>query len=46
MKTINKIMVAVDFSDYSFSAVAYAVELAKDVNAKILLTNVFQSKGY
>ena len=44
MKTINKIMVAVDFSDYSFPAATYAAELAKDVNAKILLTNVFNQR--
>lgn len=44
MKTVNKIMVAVDFSDYSFPAVQYASDLAKDVSASLLLTNVFNQR--
>ena len=44
MKTINKIMVAVDFSDYSFLAAQYASNLAKDVSASLLLTNVFNQE--
>ena len=41
MKTINKIMVAVDFSDYSEPAVRYAADLAKDVSAGLLLANIY-----
>jgi nucleotide-binding universal stress UspA family protein len=44
MKTINKIMVAVDFSDYSLPSVIYASNLAKDVAASLLLTNVFNQR--
>ncbi len=44
MKTINKIMVAVDFSDYSEPAVQYAASLAADVAAALLLTNVFNER--
>ena len=44
MKTINKIMVAVDFSDYSLPSLTYAVELAKDVGANLLLTNVLNQR--
>ena len=44
MKTINKIMVAVDFSDYSLPAAQYASDLAKDVSASLLLTNVLNQR--
>jgi nucleotide-binding universal stress UspA family protein len=44
MKTINKIMVAVDFSDYSLAAVEYAAKLAKDVGAELLFTNVYNQR--
>lgn len=44
MKTVNRIMVAVDFSDYSFPVVQYASDLAKDVSASLLLTNVFNQR--
>jgi nucleotide-binding universal stress UspA family protein len=44
MKTINKIMVAVDFSEYSLSAAEYAAKLAKDMGAKLMLTNVFNQR--
>ena len=44
MKTVNKIMVSVDFSNYSFPAARYASDLAKDVSASLLLTNVFNQK--
>jgi len=44
MKTINKIMVAVDFSEYSMSAARYGARLAGDVGAKRLLTNVLNEK--
>ena len=44
MKTVNKIIVAVDFSDYSVPAAQYASDLAKDVSASLLLTNVFNHR--
>jgi nucleotide-binding universal stress UspA family protein len=44
MKTINKIMVAIDFSDDSIAAAHYAAKLANDVNATLLLTNVFNQR--
>lgn len=44
MKSINTIMVAVDFSDYSLAAAKYAARLAKDVGAKLLLTHVINQR--
>lgn len=44
MKTLNKIMVAVDFSDYSLPAVRYAARLAADVGAGLLLVNVINQR--
>jgi nucleotide-binding universal stress UspA family protein len=44
MKTLNKIMVAVDFSDYSPAAVHYAARLAEDVGADLLLVNVINQR--
>ena len=44
MKTINKIMVAVDFSDYSLPAARYAARLAEDVKADLLLVNVINQR--
>ena len=44
MKMINKIMVAVDFSDYSQPAVSYAARLARDVDADLLLVNVINQR--
>ena len=44
MKAVNKIMVAIDFSDYSLPAVQYASDLAKDVSASLLLTNVINQR--
>ena len=41
MTVINCIMVAVDFSDFSVAATEYAAKLAKDVNAKLLLTHIY-----
>ena len=40
MKTINKIMVAVDFSEHSKKAVQYATQLAQEVRAELLFVNV------
>ena len=44
MKEINKIMVAFDFSEYSIEALKYAVELAEDLKADIIITNVINEK--
>ena len=44
MQTLNKIMVAVDFSDYSLPAVRYAARLAEDVGAELLLANVINQR--
>jgi nucleotide-binding universal stress UspA family protein len=44
MKTINTIMVAVDFSSHSIKAARYASGLAKDVDAKLLLVNVYNQR--
>lgn len=44
MKMVNKIMVAVDFSDYSLAAVRYAARLAEDVRAELLLVNVINQR--
>ena len=45
MKAVNKIMVAIDFSDYSLPAAQYASDLAKDVSAGLLLTNVLNQRN-
>ncbi len=44
MKTIKKIMVAVDFSDNSIEAAHYAAKLANDDSAVLLLTNIFHQR--
>lgn len=44
MKTINTIMAAVDFSEYSLPAVRYAARLAEDVKADLLLVNVINQR--
>ena len=44
MKTINKIMVAIDFSEYSLAAASYAARLAEDVGAKLLFTHVYNKR--
>lgn len=40
METIRRIMLAVDFSDYSLMSLRYAASLAKDAGAELLLVNV------
>ena len=40
----QKIMVAVDFSDYSLSSVIYAHNLAKELKATLTLVNVFNER--
>jgi len=37
-------MVAIDFSPFSISAARYSTQLAKDVDAKILLINVYDQR--
>ena len=44
MKKINKIMVACDFSEYSINALKYAVDLAEDLKADIIITNVINER--
>lgn len=44
MKTVNTIMVAIDFSPYSINAAKYAIRLANDVDAKILLVNIYDQR--
>jgi len=44
MKKIDKIMVACDFSDYSIKALKYAMDLAEDLRADIIITNVINEK--
>lgn len=44
MLHIKKIMVAVDFSDYSLSSVQYAHQFAKDLGAPIILVNVLNER--
>jgi nucleotide-binding universal stress UspA family protein len=44
MKTIQKIMVAIDFSDFSGPSVQYAARLAEEVGADLLLVNVINER--
>ena len=44
MSKVKKIMVAIDFSEYSIAAAQYAAELASDVDATLLLTNVINQR--
>ncbi len=44
MKTVNKIMVAIDFSEYSLPVLKYAAALAADVDAELLLVNVINQR--
>jgi nucleotide-binding universal stress UspA family protein len=44
MKDINKIMVACDFSEYSIKALKYAIDLAENLKADIIITNVINEK--
>ena len=44
MTTIKTIMAAVDFSEYSIRAAKYGAGLAKDLNAKLLLTNIYNQR--
>lgn len=44
MKDINKILVAIDFSDYSEQTMAYAVNLAGELKAKLIVVNVINQR--
>jgi len=44
MKKINTIMVACDLSEYSIEALKYAVDLAENLKAHIIITNVINEK--
>ena len=44
MKTVNKIIVACDLSNYSIQAVEYAAEMAESVNAKLVIVNVINQR--
>ncbi len=43
-KPIKKIMIAVDFSDYSDPSIAYGIDLARQLKASLLLVNVVNSR--
>jgi nucleotide-binding universal stress UspA family protein len=42
LESINKVLVPIDFSDYSKSALAYAAEIASSYNAQIQLFHVIE----
>ena len=44
MGTINRIMLAVDFSDYSLMSLRYAAALARDAGAELTLVNVINQR--
>jgi nucleotide-binding universal stress UspA family protein len=44
MGTIKKIMIAVDFSDYTEDSVDYGITLANELNAQLLFVNVVNSR--
>jgi nucleotide-binding universal stress UspA family protein len=44
MNMIQTIMAAVDFSDHSLPTVRYAAKLAHDLNASLILVNVFNER--
>lgn len=46
MELINKILVPIDFSDYSKKALQYAVEFATKFNAEISLVYVIEPMSY
>jgi nucleotide-binding universal stress UspA family protein len=46
MRTIEKIMVAVDDSDYSLPSVQYAHNLAIALNARIILVSIYNERDY
>lgn len=44
MRQFPKIMVAVDFSEYSLPSAKYAHEMARKLNATLILVNIFNSR--
>jgi len=44
MESINKIMAAIDLSDYSFETLKYAADLAGVCNAELIIVNVINQK--
>ena len=44
MKMIRKILVAIDFSDFSLMSLRYAADLAKEAAAALLLVNVINQR--
>ena len=44
MKKFKKIMVAVDFSEYSEDTMKYAVALADSLKAKLIVANVLNQR--
>ncbi len=44
MKTVTKILVAIDFSDYSLEIVQYAASLARDFDAKLVFGNIYNQR--
>lgn len=44
MKTVTKILVAIDFSDYTSEIVQYAGRLAKDFDAKLVFVHIFNQR--
>lgn len=44
MQTIQKIMIAVDLSEYSLPSVQYARDLAMALNARLILANVLNER--
>ena len=44
MRKLSKIMAACDFSEYAPRVVSYAVDLAKDLQAKLLIVNIINQR--
>lgn len=44
MKDITKILVAIDFSDYSTQTIRYAAELANELKATLIVVNVINRR--
>jgi nucleotide-binding universal stress UspA family protein len=44
MKKVNKILVACDLSNYSIQAVEYAADMAKSVDAEMVIVNVINQR--
>jgi len=46
MPTVSRVLVPIDFSEHSEKALAYAVELAKGLGAKVHLVHVYPITAY